>query len=240
MSNGPYRYQNGNKYVFAGDGRWWLVSYSRGGDDYGYPVGDTHYGHHSRHHPPPLPAHSHLRHPINLPSRRVGTAGAEDFDDLRIRQLAIAINNQAGWVGTWQGVGGFYGASLAGALAALYAPALLNRTLLGPFEGRIFWSGFRFGALKEAEAYAAMGAGRVISASGVGVLLNRFGNGQVQDFLWGFLSRAWAYGAVGPVDAFIAEPPGPVWQQIELPILWAREGPIRLLIPATPITYHFW
>lgn len=82
MSYGPYRYQNGNKYVFGSDGRWWIVTNSYGGDDYGYPVGGhTHHGHHPRHHafaPSALPTHSHSHHQTHFPSRRVGAAGPED------------------------------------------------------------------------------------------------------------------------------------------------------------------
>ena len=167
----------------------------------------------------------------------------EDPDDRRIRELAIAINREAGSVGTGRAIAEFYALSLTGAVIVLSLPTVglfLNEQLLGSLEGRLFWSGFRDGALDAAKYFSRTVSGRVISTAGIGVYLDELGEGPVQNYLWGILSRLWAYGSQGPVEAFISETPGQVWQTIEAPILWSADGFTRLLQSATVITTHPW
>ncbi len=179
-----------------------------------------------------------LHHAAHIP--------VEDPDEVRIRQLAIAINRDAGWVGTWQGIAEWYGASLIGAGIVLSLPAVglwLNESLLGPLEGRLFWSGFRAGALDAAEAYGDGVLKRVIADRGIGWLLDKLGEGFIQNFLWRVLSRYWAIGALsaaGPVEAFIAEHPGPVWEEVEVPILWSGDEMISLFNSLKQIVYRTW
>jgi hypothetical protein len=218
MSYGPYRYQNGNKYTFGSDGRWWIVTSSHGGSDYGYPVGgQTHHGHHSRHHAssrPALPAHSHQHHHANGPARRVATTGSENPDDLRIRQLAIAINHQAGWIGTWQGIAGFYGASLAGAVVVVAIPAAgtaINEALLGPAEGRIFYMGYR-GVQEAMLQFIEENGGRIITQTRLGAFISEnigFGEGFLQSLSWRVASMLWATGAGGIIHIFISPEENP-------------------------------
>ena len=83
----------------------------------------------------------------------------------------------------------------------------MNEQVLGSLEGRLFWTGFRQGALKAAEDFSLKVGGRVISATEIGEFQNLFGKGRVVNYLWGLLSTFWAYGAIhgseGSVDAFI-------------------------------------
>ena len=146
-----------------------------------------------------------------------------DPDDERIRQLAVGINNEAGWIGTPQGVAGFYGASLVGAAGVVAAPAAgaaINEGLLGPAAGRLFWSGYSQGALEMAES---SGVGQTIGQTLAGRAISAtVGNsGPVADFFWGIASRYWASGASGGVTAYILNQ-GQVWTNIELPELFAN------------------
>ena len=59
----------------------------------------------------------------SVPQTAVHSSADPDVE--RIRQLAVGINNQAGWIGTPAGVGAFYGASLAGAVGGLYAASFV-------------------------------------------------------------------------------------------------------------------
>ncbi len=59
MSYGPYRYVNGEKYVFGADGRWWRVTTSQGGDDYGVPVASSAVTPHAAHQGAGLHVHPH-------------------------------------------------------------------------------------------------------------------------------------------------------------------------------------
>ena len=97
----------------------------------------------------------------------------EDPDDLRIRQFATAINAQAGWVDTWQGIGGFYAVNLAGAALLVFTPvagAALNESLLGPAEGRIFYESYPK-VVEELARLSVSGSGRIITATPLGAWL---------------------------------------------------------------------
>ncbi|WP_158821312.1 hypothetical protein [Granulicella sp. S156] len=242
MSYGPYRYQNGNKYVFGSDGRWWMVTNSHGGDDYGYPVGGhTHRGHHPRHHafaPPALPTHPHSHHSANGPMRRVGTAGFENPDNVRIRQLAMAINHQAGWIATWQGIGGFYGASLAGAAIIVGTPLVameVNEALLGPSEGRIFYESYNL--TKQAMAsFIESNGGRIITSTPLGawVVRNIGFEGRIASWVWARSSMMWAWGAGGSINIFLSENPNDIsfLFKHELPWLFSNSYAFQ------PFIYH--
>lgn len=94
--------------------------------------------------------------------------------------------------------------------------------------------------MEAAQNYAVESGGRVIAGSGVGILLDKLGQGSIQDFLWGALSKVWAYGAISgeeDIDAFIYSG-GKVWQTVEMPLLWSADGFTRLLEPAKQIIFH--
>ena len=185
MSYGPYRYQNGNKYTFGSDGRWWIVTSSHGGSDYGYPVGgQTHHSHHSRHHAssrPALPAHSHQHHHANGPARRVATTGAEDpwQGNTYAREL-FQGRGAATFIGADHLVTNAAVIYAAVYTAAFFTPEILtalnytaSRTIsplarwtlnqtgaFGPQVNRLFWSGFGTGSVA-AVRYGSQFAGYV-------------------------------------------------------------------------------
>jgi RHS repeat-associated protein len=163
-----------------------------------------------------------------------------DPDDERIRQLAVGINNEAGWIGTPQGVAGFYGASLVGAGAVVAAPAAAGAVstagqwaantagLLGPATGRVFWSG------------SALAASRFAGGMG-GSILEDTPLGRIADIaqtylpqtpttgaVWSWLSEAYAGGAQGVATYFEGSGgyQGWNWLNRELPTLIQNGVPV--------------
>ena len=246
--------------VRGDDGRYYAVVYTDKTGIYGDLLPENYHLAHSRRHTHHAGKHLHGRHhhgrvmylhhtrsvraPVLL--HHFPRAPFEDPDEARLRQLAIAINRDAGWIGTWQGIAEWYGASLLGAGIVLSLPAAglwLNEALLGPLEGRLFWSGWLEGARVAAIDYGDGWFVRVISQRGIGWALEQLGDGPIQNFLWRISSRYWAVGALsaaGPIEAFIGDKPGVVWQETELPILWTGNELISLFHSAQEIIYRTW
>jgi len=232
MSYGPYRYQNGNKYVFGSDGRWWLVSYSRGGDDYGYPVSIHTHGYHSRHHasnPPALPAHAHLHHQAHFPAHRVGTAGPEDpwQGNTYAREL-FQGRGAATFIGADHLVTNVVEIYTIAYTAAFFMPELLtaldytaSRTIsplarwtlnqtgaFGPLVNRLFWSGFGTGSAAAIRYGSQIGGyvGHTLEESPLGSFADSLQmylpQNRLTGFVWEWLSTSYAEGAQGTATYF--------------------------------------
>lgn len=224
MGYGPYRYVNGQKLTYGSDGRWWLVTKSYGGNDYGYPTsGPSVHHRHSVHASAAAWQASHHRyqHHANAVAQHVSvpkgasTGGApdhvEDPDDLRIRQLATAISGQAGWIGTGKGIAAFYGASLVGAGIMVGAPmagAAISESLMGPAEGRIFYESWRFTRPMVQELIDS-GVGRAISSSPLGAWIESVVGyeGFLSKIGWQVASMLWASGAGGAISIVMTDDP---------------------------------
>ena len=156
--------------------------------------------------------------------RFVPPFASEDLDDRRIRELAIAINRNAGSVGTGRAIVEFYALSLTGAVIIVGAPVAgqaVNEFLFGSAEERIFYESWRYTEGKIAD-YIARYGGRIISETRLGGWIIRFlgfGSSPVTLLAWKYASRFWALGAGGTITIILAD------SMDEASYLWTQELP---------------
>ena len=251
MPYGPYSYRDGNKYVFGSDGRWWLVTSSHGGDDYGYPVAahssPRHHSHHAFRHSVSSPA----QRASACPSRRVASAGvydpwqgndyAHELFQGQGAQYFIGANHmvvRTTEIAALAYTAAFLAPQIVSALGYTASRAIspaarwtLNQAgAFGPSINRLFWSGAASGgaaAVRYGSQFSGY-VGQTLEETPLGRAAvwaqSYFEQSDATREVWDWLSTGFAEGAAKSATYFQGQGgyEGRVWLEIEWPILQQR------------------